>query len=174
MNISIIGAGYVGLTTGTCLAELGHTVDCIDNNEEKLALLNAGHSPIFEPGLEELITKNRANGRLRFSNDIAGAVNNAEVIFICVNTPPRPDGQADLKYVEQVARETAKNLNGGYRVIVDKSTVPVKTAEKVRDTIEKNVGQKTEFDVVSNPEFLREGSALHDTLNPDRIVIGSD
>src|SRR3989339_821544 len=174
MNISIIGAGYVGLTTGTCLAELGHTVDCIDNNEEKLALLNAGHSPIFEPGLEELITKNRANGRLRFSNDIAGAVNNAEVIFICVNTPPKPDGQADLKYVEAVAREIAASLDGNYKVIVDKSTVPVHTAEKVRETIERYGKDHSKFDVVSHPEFLREGTAVKDTMEPDRIVIGVD
>lgn len=174
MNISIIGAGYVGLTTGTCLAELGHTVDCIDNNQEKLELLKAGHCPIFEPGLEELIIKNRDNGRLRFSSDIAGAVNNAEVIFICVNTPPKPDGQADLKYVEAVAREIAAALDGNYKVIVDKSTVPVHTAEKVRETIERYGKDHSKFDVVSNPEFLREGTAVKDTMEPDRIVIGVD
>lgn len=174
MKVAVIGTGYVGLTTGVCLADLGHQVICVDNDPKKVALLRLNRSPIYEPGIEELIKKNTTGGRLAFSDDIASAVQASTVIFICVNTPPKPDGWADLKYVEQVARETAKSLNGGYKVIVDKSTVPVKTAEKVRETIERYITHQTAFDVVSNPEFLREGSALKDTFEPDRIVIGSD
>lgn len=174
MKVAIIGTGYVGLTTGVCLADLGHQVVCVDNDPTKLALLRQHRAPIFEPGIEALIAKNAEAGRLTFSAEIVPAVQQSDVIFICVNTPPKADGQADLKYVEQVARETAKALNGGYKVIVDKSTVPVKTAEKVRETIERYKTEHTTFDVVSNPEFLREGSALHDTFEPDRIVIGAD
>lgn len=174
MKIAIIGTGYVGLTTGTCLADFGHQVVCIDNNPEKLEKLQQGKSPIFEPGLEELIAKNQKAGKLSFSGDIAPAVKSSEVIFICVNTPPKEDGHADLKYVERVAREIAENINGDYKVIVDKSTVPVKTAEKVKETIKKYCTDKAHFDVVSNPEFLKEGTAVKDTLEPDRIVIGAD
>jgi UDPglucose 6-dehydrogenase len=174
MKITIIGTGYVGLTTGVCLADSGHNIICIDNNLEKLEKLNKGQSPIFEPGLEELIRKNQVNGRLNFSSEIGPAVRDSEVIFICVNTPPKNDGHADLKYVEAVAREIAQNINGEYKVIVDKSTVPVKTAEKVKETILKYCTNQAKFDVVSNPEFLREGSAVKDTLEPDRIVIGAD
>lgn len=174
MKIAIIGAGYVGLTTGTCLAELGHQVICVDNNREKLEKLNRGKSPIFEPGLEELIVKNQAAGRLTFSGEIKPAVQQAEIIFICVNTPPKEDGHADLKYVERVAREIAGTINGDYKVIVDKSTVPVKTAEKVKETILRYGAGQTNFDVVSNPEFLKEGTAIKDTMEPDRIVIGVD
>jgi len=173
MKIAIIGTGYVGLTTGVCLADLGHSVICIDNNPEKIEKLNQGKSPIFEPGLEELIVKNKDTGRLVFSGEIRPAVQAAEVIFICVNTPPKDDGHADLKYVEKVAREIAAAINGDYKVIVDKSTVPVHTAEKVKETITRyNV--EANFDVVSNPEFLKEGTAVADTLQPDRIVIGVD
>lgn len=174
MKIAIIGAGYVGLTTGACLAELGHEIICVDNNREKLDKLNRGKSPIFEPGLEELIVKNQAAGRLVFQSEIKPAVQQAEIIFICVNTPPKDDGRADLKYVEQVAREIAGIINGDYKVIVDKSTVPVKTAEKVKETIRRYGAGKTNFDVVSNPEFLKEGTAVIDTMAPDRIVIGVD
>ncbi|OGY50955.1 MAG: UDP-glucose 6-dehydrogenase [Candidatus Buchananbacteria bacterium RIFCSPLOWO2_01_FULL_56_15] len=174
MKVAIIGTGYVGLTTGVCLADLGHQVVCVDNDPAKLALLQQHRAPIFEPGIEALIAKNAEAGRLTFSAEIVPAVRQSDVIFICVNTPPKADGTADLKYVEQVARETAKALNGGYKVIVDKSTVPVTTAEKVRETIERYKTEHTTFDVVSNPEFLREGSALHDTFEPDRIVIGAD
>jgi len=174
MKIAIIGTGYVGLTTGTCLAEMGHQVICIDNDPEKLKKLEQGKSPIFEPGLEEMIVKNKAAGRLKFAKELAPAVQQSEVIFICVNTPPKPDGQADLKYVEAVTKEIAESLNGDYKVIVDKSTVPVKTAEKVKATILHYDKDQTKFDVVSNPEFLREGSAIKDTLEPDRIVIGVD
>ncbi|MFA6321969.1 MAG: UDP-glucose/GDP-mannose dehydrogenase family protein [Candidatus Buchananbacteria bacterium] len=173
MKIAIIGTGYVGLTTGTCLADLGQEVICVDNNPEKLAKLQAGQSPIFEPGLEEIMQKNIAEKRLSFVSHIEQAIKDSEVIFICVNTPPKNDGHADLKYVEQVAREIAQTLNGQYKVIVDKSTVPVKTAEKVKETILK-YRPDADFDVVSNPEFLREGSAVKDTLEPDRIVIGAD
>lgn len=174
MKIAIIGTGYVGLTTGTCLADLGHQVICIDNNLEKIEKLNNDECPIFEPGLEELIVKNKAAGRLTFSGEIGPAVKESEVIFICVNTPPKPDGQADLKYVEAVAREIAQNINSDYKVIVDKSTVPIKTAEKVKETILRYSINEAKFDVVSNPEFLKEGSAVRDTLKPDRIVIGVD
>lgn len=175
MDIAIIGTGYVGLTTGVCLADLGHQVICVDNNLEKLAKLEKGESPIFEPGLEELIIKNKNAGRLIFSDNIGSAVKKSEVIFICVNTPPKADGQADLKYVEAVAREIAKAIdNGDFKVIVDKSTVPVKTAEKVRETILRYSVDQAKFDVVSNPEFLKEGTAVKDTIKPDRIVIGVD
>ncbi|OGY46460.1 MAG: UDP-glucose 6-dehydrogenase [Candidatus Buchananbacteria bacterium RIFCSPHIGHO2_01_FULL_44_11] len=173
MKIAIIGTGYVGLTTGVCLADLGHQVVCIDHNPDKVARLKQGISPIFEPGIEDLIKKN-LNKNLAFEVEIAPAVKNSEVIFICVNTPPKPNGQADLKYIEKAAREIAQFMNSDYKVIVDKSTVPVRTAEKVKETIMAYATEKTKFDVVSNPEFLREGSAIKDTLNPDRIVIGVD
>lgn len=171
MKITIIGSGYVGLTTGACLADLGHEVICVDNDLEKINKLNSGQTPFYEPGLTEMINKNRQQGRLNFNSEIKPAVHAAEIIFICVNTPPKEDGQADLKYIEHVSREIAQSLNG-YKVIVDKSTVPVKTAEKVKETIIRFSPPGTDFDVVSNPEFLREGSAVTDTLNPDRIVIG--
>jgi len=173
MNIAIIGTGYVGLTTGTCLASVGHRVICVDNDEKKLEMLLEGKSPIYEPGLEELMAKSIAQGNLIFSGNTKQAIKESEMVFICVNTPPRHDGHADLKYVEKVAREIAEHLNG-YKVIVDKSTVPVQTAEKVKNTIERYASEGHEFDVVSNPEFLREGTAVHDTLYPDRIVIGAE
>lgn len=175
MKIAIIGTGYVGLTTGVCLADLDHEVICVDNDLEKLKKLEQGKSPIFEPGLEELIIKNKEAGKLTFTNEINPAVKKSEVIFICVNTPPKEDGQADLKYVEAVAKEIAQAIdNGDYKVIVDKSTVPVKTAEKVKETILRYSVDQAKFDVVSNPEFLKEGTALKDTMEPDRIVIGAD
>ena len=173
-KIAIIGSGYVGLTTGTCLADLGHQVICIDNDPEKLKKLKSNKSPIFEPGLEELIVKNTSSGNLTFSDQIGPAVKSSEVIFICVNTPPKEDGHADLRYVEKVAREIAENINSQYKVIVDKSTVPIKTAEKVKETILRYSFDQTKFDVVSNPEFLKEGTAVKDTMQPDRIVIGAD
>ena len=171
MRVSVIGSGYVGLVTGTCLAHLGHTCICVDNNEEKVKLLKAGGVPIYEPGLDELIKKNVKAKRLSFSTDVTAAIQNSDIIFIAVNTPPKPDGKADLSYVAQAARQIATNLNG-YKVIVDKSTVPVETGEKVAETIKRYNTGGCEFDVVSNPEFLREGSAVHDSLHPDRIVIG--
>ncbi|RJP56296.1 MAG: UDP-glucose/GDP-mannose dehydrogenase family protein [Candidatus Auribacter fodinae] len=173
MNLCIIGTGYVGLVTGVCLAELGHSVICIDNNEEKYNKLIAGVVPIYEPGLEELMRKNVAEKRLSFSMNIQEGVEQSQVIFICVNTPPKDDGQADLTYVEKVAREVATHMTS-HKVIVDKSTVPVKTGEKVAETIKRYNKHKIDFDIVSNPEFLREGSAVEDTFKTDRIVIGVD
>ncbi|MFH1878213.1 MAG: UDP-glucose/GDP-mannose dehydrogenase family protein [Candidatus Omnitrophota bacterium] len=174
MKAVIIGTGYVGLTTGVCLADIGHEICCVDNNPEKIKLLSQGRSPIFEPGLEEILKRNIENGRLTFSGDIAKVVKDARVIFICVNTPTREDGHSELKFVEKVAKEIALSMGDDYKVIVDKSTVPVKTAEKVKETILRYSTERTHCDVVSNPEFLKEGTAIADTMNPDRIVIGSD
>jgi UDPglucose 6-dehydrogenase len=176
MNITFIGSGYVGLTTGTCFAEVGHHVVCVDNNEEKIQSLLDGHVPIYEPGLEELVAKNVAAGRLRFTTDTNEGVKHGDVIFIAVPTPPQPDGSVDLSFIEKVAREISENLTPdlGYRVIVDKSTVPVKTGEKVAETIRRYAPEGVEFGVVSNPEFLREGCAVDDLMNPDRIVIGAN
>ncbi len=169
MKVGVIGCGYVGLTTGVCLAELGHTVVCVDNDEEKIKKLFSGKLPIFEPNLDKLIKKNKK--RIKFSIDIKDAVVSNEVIFICVGTPSNPDGSPDLSYVEDVAKEIAKYLDS-YKVVVEKSTVPVETAEWIKKTIQRYKKNNVEFDVVSNPEFLREGSAVKDFLYPDRIVIG--
>ncbi len=174
MKIAIIGTGYVGLTTGVCLADIGHEVLCVDNDPRKLEILEEGKSPIYEPGMEELLKKNRENGRLSFCSEIAPATKKSEVIFICVNTPTREDGMAELKFVEKAAKEIALAVGSAYKVVVDKSTVPVKTAEKVKDTIRRYGNEDTDCDVISNPEFLKEGSAIKDTMEPDRIVIGSD
>ena len=171
MKIAIIGTGYVGLVTGTCFAEVGHQVTCVDCDAEKVKLLNSGGMPIYEPGLEELVQKNLAVGRLRFSTSNKEAVEQSQVIFIAVNTPPLPDGGVDLSFVEGVAREIAAAMTS-HRVIVDKSTVPVKTGEKVAETIKRYGKTKVEFDVVSNPEFLREGFAVGDFMHPDRVVVG--
>jgi UDPglucose 6-dehydrogenase len=174
MKLSIIGSGYVGLVSGACFAEVGHHVVCVDNNEEKVKSLQAGRVPIYEPGLEEIIKRTVASGHLRFTGSIEDGVDNSEVVFIAVPTPPQPDGSVDLTYIEQVAREIAGVLKPGqYRVVVDKSTVPVKTGEKVTETIKRYAAAGTEFDVVSNPEFLREGCAVDDLMKPDRIVVGS-
>ncbi|HSI84866.1 MAG: UDP-glucose/GDP-mannose dehydrogenase family protein [Candidatus Methylacidiphilales bacterium] len=172
MNLAIIGSGYVGLVTGTCFAEKGHNVICVDSDVAKVRTLREGKVPIYEPGLEELISKNVAAGRLSFTTEIAEAVAKSLVIFIAVPTPPQPDGSVDPTFVERVAREIAAVLTE-YRVIVDKSTVPVKTGEKVAQTIARYNQKGVEFDVVSNPEFLREGSAVDDLLRPDRIVVGT-
>jgi len=170
MEIAIIGSGYVGLVTGTCFAEVGHRVICVDNDLKKVHLLQDGHIPIYEPGLEELVKKNVASGRLSFTASIGEAVAASKVIFIAVPTPPQPDGSVDLSFVEGVAREIAVHIKE-YRIVVDKSTVPVKTGEKVAQTIGRcNPG--ADIDVVSNPEFLREGSAVEDLMKPDRIVVG--
>ncbi len=174
MKVTMVGAGYVGLTTGVCLAETGHSVICVDNNPHKLHALKKGKSPIYEPGLEEMMRQNIESGRLKFSDNLTTVVKDSDIIFICVNTPPRSDGHADLKYVEKAAKEIALNMGEGYKVIVDKSTVPVKTAEKVQETIKRYSKKESRFDVVSNPEFLKEGTAIQDTMEPDRIVIGSD
>src|ERR1700756_407445 len=173
MEIAIIGSGYVGLVTGACFAEVGHDVICVDNDERKVKSLQSGIIPIYEPGLEDLVHRNVAAGRLRFTTSIEDGVDNSQVVFIAVPTPPQSDGSVDLTYIERVAREIASVLKG-YRVIVDKSTVPVKTGEKVADTIRRYNKADVEFDVVSNPEFLREGCAVADLMKPDRIVIGSN
>ncbi len=171
MKISVIGTGYVGLVTGTCLAESGNNVLCMDINKEKIDLLNNGVVPIYEPGLEELIKRNVAHGRLGFTSDMSRAVSKSSVIFIAVGTPPGEDGSADLKYVLGAAREIARYMNG-YKIIVNKSTVPVGTAEKVKAVIAGSTKHK--FEVVSNPEFLKEGSAIEDFMKPDRIVVGAN
>src|SRR5712675_427083 len=172
MDISIIGSGYVGLVTGACFADVGHDVICVDNDSEKVKQLKAGEVPIYEPGLEEIIHRNVSARRLHFTVNIQEAVEHSQIIFIAVPTPPLPDGDVDLSFVEKVAREIAGVLTD-YRVIVDKSTVPVKTGEKVRETIKRYNRHGAEFDVVSNPEFLREGCAVSDLMHPDRIVIGA-
>lgn len=176
MNLAIIGTGYVGLTTGTCFAEVGHHVICVDNNQAKVQALRQGHMPIYEPGLEELIIKNTHSGNLRFTTDLAEAVAECDIIFIAVPTPPNSDGSVDLSYMEGVAHEIADTLKPeyGYRIIVDKSTVPVGTGQKVLQVIHRYAGSEADIDVVSNPEFLREGSAVGDLMQPDRIVIGAD
>ena len=170
-KLTIIGTGYVGLVTGTCFAQAGHTVVCVDNNPHKVKLLQAGGMPIFEPGLHELVRKNVQAGRLQFTDSTRQGVEASEVIFIAVATPPQPDGSVDLSFIESVSREIAASMTA-YRVVVDKSTVPVKTGEKVAQTIQRYCKAKVDFDVVSNPEFLREGFAVEDFMNPDRIVIG--
>jgi UDPglucose 6-dehydrogenase len=172
MKLTIIGTGYVGLVTGTCFAEVGHQVVCVDNNEEKVKLLQAGGIPIYEPGLEELVKKNVAAGRLSFTASTREGVEKSDVIFIAVPTPPQADGSVDLSFIEGVAREIAGAMNS-YKIVVDKSTVPVKTGDKVAETIKRYCKAKVEFDVVSNPEFLREGFAVQDLMKPDRIVIGT-
>lgn len=171
MKLSIIGTGYVGLVTGTCFAEVGHHVICVDNDARKVKMLQAGGIPIYEPGLEELVQKNVAAGRLTFTDNTADGVKNSDVIFIAVPTPPQADGSVDLSYIERVARDIAAAMTS-YKIIVDKSTVPVKTGEKVAETIRRYCHAKVDFDVVSNPEFLREGFAVGDLMNPDRVVIG--
>jgi UDPglucose 6-dehydrogenase len=172
MKIAVVGTGYVGLVSGTCFASIGHEVICIDNDQSKIDnLKNNGIIPIYEPGLEELVKRNVEEGRLSFTTDLNAAVKQASAVFIAVGTPPRPDnGQADLKYVYQVAEEIANAIDK-FTVVIDKSTVPIGTAEEV-DAIIKKVNPKADFAVVSNPEFLREGSAINDFLEGDRVVVG--
>jgi UDPglucose 6-dehydrogenase len=172
MKLTIIGTGYVGLVTGACFADVGHQVVCVDNDAAKIQLLKGGGIPIFEPGLEELVQKNTRAGRLSFTTSTAEGVEKAGVIFIAVATPPQPDGSVDLSFIERVARDIAGAM-ADYKIIVDKSTVPVKTGEKVVETIRRYCPAKVDFDVVSNPEFLREGFAVGDLMKPDRIVIGT-
>jgi UDPglucose 6-dehydrogenase len=172
MDLSIIGSGYVGLVTGACFADVGHNVICVDNDAEKIKQLQAGEVPIYEPGLEEIIHRNVSARRLRFTGSIQEGVNNSQIVFIAVPTPQQPDGDVDLSFLEKVAREIAGVLTD-YRVIVDKSTVPVKTGEKVAESIKRYNRHGANFDVVSNPEFLREGCAVADLMHPDRIVIGA-
>src|SRR5919204_984197 len=172
MDLSIIGSGYVGLVTGACFADVGHNVICVDNDTRKVETLRAGKVPIYEPGLEELIHRNVSAHRLHFSGSIEQGVAKSQVVFIAVPTPQQPNGDVDLSFIEKVAREIAGVLTS-YRVIVDKSTVPVKTGEKVAESIKRYNRHGADFDVVSNPEFLREGCAVRDLMNPDRIVIGA-
>jgi UDPglucose 6-dehydrogenase len=171
MNLTVIGTGYVGLVTGTCFAEAGHNVICVDRDAGKVKLLQGGGMPIYEPGLEELVKRNTAAGRLRFTTSTGEGVQGSDVVFIAVPTPPMPDGSVDLSFIEGVSREIAGTMNA-YKIIVDKSTVPVKTGQKVAETIKRYCKSRIDFDVVSNPEFLREGFAVDDFMKPDRVVIG--
>ena len=193
MRVCTIGTGYVGLVTGACLAHIGHDVICIDNNPAKVALMKAGNSPIYEPGLSEIMQAAMSTGRLQFSTDLALGVKHGEILFVAVGTPPLPNGSSDTQYVEAVARGIGQHLDGEYKVIVNKSTVPIGSGDWVKMLVLDGVAERNQalslvtaggsgsasqlapqFDVVSNPEFLREGSAIHDTLNPDRIVLGSN
>ena len=192
MRVCVIGTGYVGLVTGVCLAHIGHDVICIDNNEEKVKLMQSGQSPIYEPGLSELMTAAMEKGHLQFSTDIAAGVGHGEILFIAVGTPPLPTGESDTRYVEAVANSIGAHLDRDYKVIVNKSTVPIGSGDWVRSIVLDGVADrkkslvtagieadkpteiKADFDVVSNPEFLREGNAIYDTFNPDRIVLGSN
>ena len=171
MNLSIIGTGHVGLPTGACLAERGHNVLCVDSDPKKIKMLRAGKMPIYEPDMEAMVRKNMRAKRLRFGNSIREAVAHGKVIFMCVPTPQQEDGGADLSYIETVSRDIAKAMTE-YRLIVEKSTVPVHTGNRVKEVITKYAKKGLDFGVASNPEFLREGTAIHDTLNPDRIVFG--
>ncbi|MDY6783521.1 MAG: UDP-glucose/GDP-mannose dehydrogenase family protein [Cyanobacteriota bacterium] len=191
MRVCVIGTGYVGLVTGVCLSHIGHQVICIDNNEAKIKLMKSGQSPIYEPGLSELMKSSMESGRLEFSSDLEYGVDNSDILFIAVGTPALPTGDSDTRYVEAVARGIGAHLKDGYKVIVNKSTVPIGSGDWVRMIVLDGVGERqkslvgaggedmtspitAEFDVVSNPEFLREGSAVYDTFNPDRIVLGSN
>ncbi len=194
MRVCVIGTGYVGLVTGACLAHIGHDVICVDNNEEKVKLMKSGQSPIFEPGLSEIMQTAIHTGKIEFSTDLAAGVAHGEILFIAVGTPPLPTGESDTRYVEAVARGIGTHLNGGYKVIVNKSTVPIGSGDWVRMIVLDGIAERqktlvaaggvavedklpeiaSHFDVVSNPEFLREGSAVYDTFNPDRIVLGGN
>lgn len=194
MRVCVIGTGYVGLVTGVCLATIGHHVICVDNNEEKIKLMKSGQSPIFEPGLSDLMQSATQTGKLEFTSDLAAGVAHGEILFIAVGTPPLPTGESDTRYVEAVARGIGAHLDSNYKVIVNKSTVPIGSGDWVRMIVLDGVAERqkalvgaggiaqdevtvemtAQFDVVSNPEFLREGSAVYDTFNPDRIVLGSN
>ena len=176
MNITVVGTGYVGLVTGTCLAEMGNSVICVDNDQAKVDKLKQGILPIYEPGLEKLVLENSQSNRLRFTTDVSAGVDHGEVIFIAVGTPPDEDGSADLQYVLAVAEDIGQHITD-FRVVVTKSTVPVGTANKVKSAIERTLRQRKEeipFSIVSNPEFLKEGAAVKDFMKPDRIVIGTE
>ena len=177
MNISVIGTGYVGLVTGTCFAEMGHHVTCVDIDKKKIDNLKNGIMPIYEPGLEEMVVKNSREHRLFFTTDIGEAAKDATIHFIAVGTPPGADDAADLQFVQKVAQQLGESIEQDYNIIVDKSTVPVGTADKVEAIVQKALddrGLDIEFDVVSNPEFLKEGTAIDDFMNPDRVIIGAD
>lgn len=173
MNIAVIGTGYVGLVSGACFAEFGLDVTCADIDADKVATLERGEIPFFEPGLAEKVDNGMAEGRLHFTTDVGGAIRDAKVVFIAVGTPAHRDGTANLGAIDSVARDIGRNLNG-YKVIATKSTVPPRTGDRIRSLVEEEAGQDARFDVVSNPEFLREGSAIEDFLHPDRIVIGAE
>src|ERR1051325_7315516 len=170
MNLTIIGTGYVGLVTGTCFAEVGHQVVCVDNDVNKVNPLRAGGIPIYEPGLEELVRKNVQAGRLTFTESTAEGVGKSDVIFIAVPTPPQPEGSVDMSFIEKVAREIAAAMTS-YKIVVDKRPLPGKTGDQVAETIKRYCKAKVDFDVVSNPEFLREGFAVEDLMKPDRIEL---
>ncbi|MGH7399476.1 MAG: UDP-glucose dehydrogenase family protein [Candidatus Rokuibacteriota bacterium] len=172
MNICVVGTGYVGLVTGAVFADLGNDVVCVDNDQKKIEALRAGQMPIYEPGLEEMVIRNKDDARLSFTTDLSATVRQADVIFIAVGTPPKETGETDLSHVEAVATQIGRSMDR-YKVVVNKSTVPVGTGEFVREVITRHQPRPIDFDVVSNPEFLREGSAIEDTLRPDRIVIGA-
>ena len=179
MRVCVIGTGYVGLVTGVCLSHIGHDVICVDNNEEKVKLMQSGQSPIYEPGLSELMKSSAESGKLTFTSDLSKGVGHGEILYIAVGTPPLPTGESDTRYVEAVARGIGTHLKDEYKVIVNKSTVPIGSGDWVRMIVldgNKESGSTIEpsFDVVSNPEFLREGSAVYDTFNPDRIVLGGN
>ncbi len=171
MNIAVVGSGYVGLVSGACFASLGNQVICVDIDQKKIAMLKKGKAPIYEPGLEELINESLKKKTISFTTDLKSAVRKSDLIFIAVGTPPRANGEADLSYVENVARTVAKEINS-YKLIIEKSTVPVQTGEWIKQTVERYARKGAPFDVASNPEFLREGSAVHDFMNPDRIILG--
>lgn len=173
MNIAVVGTGYVGLVTGTCFSEFGVNVTCVDKDKEKIEGLNNGIIPIYEPGLDIMISRNVKADRLKFTTDLTNAVQHALVIFIAVGTPPNEDGSADLHFVEDVAKEIAQSMDG-YKVIVTKSTVPIGTGEWITEIIKKHQPEPIEFDVVSNPEFLREGAAIEDFMRPNRVVLGAE
>ena len=173
MKIAVVGTGYVGLVTGTCFAEFGVSVTCVDVDAQKISVLQKGKVPIFEPGLEEMVRRNMAEGRLAFSTDLKSAVEKSQVVFIAVGTPQRDDGSADLSFVREVARGIGSAMND-YKVVVTKSTVPMGTGAMIREIVQKEVPRSVEFSVASNPEFLREGSAIEDFIRPNRVVIGAD
>ncbi len=172
MHITVVGVGYVGLVTGACFSEFGIFVSCVDKDSNRIESLSQGFVPFYEPGIEDLVKRNTKQGRLRFTTDLGEAVEESLVVFIAVGTPPRGDGFADLSYVEEVAREIAQHIKS-YKVIVTKSTVPVGTGEKIRQIISQNLKEEVDFDIVSNPEFLREGSAIEDFMRPNRVIIGA-
>jgi UDPglucose 6-dehydrogenase len=172
MHIAVIGTGYVGLVTGACFADFGMRVTCVDKDESKIASINAGKMPIYEPGLDALVAKSVREGRLEFSTDVRGTIERSLVVFLAVGTPPSGDGSADMSQIDEVAYEIARSLNG-YKVIVTKSTVPVGAASRIKKIIEENKATPSRFSVAANPEFLREGAAINDFMRPDRVVIGS-
>ena len=173
MNICIVGSGHIGLVTGACLADMGNRVICMDDDERKIGVLKDGVIPFYEPELEEIVHRNVAEGRLSFTTNVEEGVGSSGIVFICVGTPQWPDGSADLSFVEMASKRIAESMDD-YKVIVDKSTVPVRTGGWVKRTVTLNCRQNHDFDIVSNPEFLREGKAVYDFMHPDRIVIGAE